>query len=141
DLVHALWLQRLPWRQRRRRERIRQYGARSRARRSIRQPGDADRRQHRHCRRPLHPRLHPLARKAAGGQLSAADALLRRPDQRRRSSENHCLHQVPDAGKAAMSEVAIETPGAAASYLADGFTLRSWLLTTDHKRIAILYFG
>ena len=26
------------------------------------------------------------------------------------------------------------------SYLAAGHTLRSWLLTTDHKRIAILYF-
>jgi cytochrome c oxidase subunit I len=26
------------------------------------------------------------------------------------------------------------------SYLDDGHTLRSWLLTTDHKRIAILYF-
>ena len=25
------------------------------------------------------------------------------------------------------------------SYLADGFSLRSWLLTTDHKRIAVLY--
>lgn len=25
------------------------------------------------------------------------------------------------------------------SYLADGFTLRSWLLATDHKRIAMLY--
>ncbi|MBI5013527.1 MAG: cbb3-type cytochrome c oxidase subunit I, partial [Methylocystis sp.] len=25
------------------------------------------------------------------------------------------------------------------SYLEDGHTLRSWLLTTDHKRIAILY--
>lgn len=27
------------------------------------------------------------------------------------------------------------------SYLTDGFTLRSWLLTTDHKRIALLYLG
>jgi cytochrome c oxidase subunit 1 len=27
------------------------------------------------------------------------------------------------------------------SYLEDGFTLRSWLLTTDHKRIALLYLG
>ena len=26
-----------------------------------------------------------------------------------------------------------------ASYLDDGLTLRSWLATTDHKRIAILY--
>ena len=25
------------------------------------------------------------------------------------------------------------------SYLDDGLTLRSWLTTTDHKRIAILY--
>ena len=25
------------------------------------------------------------------------------------------------------------------SYLKDGVTLKSWLLTTDHKRIAILY--
>jgi cytochrome c oxidase subunit I len=29
----------------------------------------------------------------------------------------------------------------AQSYLADGFTLRSWLLTTDHKRIALLYLA
>ena len=27
------------------------------------------------------------------------------------------------------------------SYLTDGFSLRSWLLTTDHKRIALLYLG
>jgi cytochrome c oxidase subunit I len=27
------------------------------------------------------------------------------------------------------------------SYLSDGYTLRSWLLTTDHKRIALLYFA
>ncbi len=27
------------------------------------------------------------------------------------------------------------------SYLTDGFTLRSWLLTTDHKRIALLYLA
>jgi cytochrome c oxidase subunit 1 len=27
------------------------------------------------------------------------------------------------------------------SYLADGWTIRSWLLTTDHKRIALLYMA
>ena len=33
-------------------------------------------------------------------------------------------------------------PSAApASYLDDGHTLRSWLFTTDHKRIALLYLG
>jgi cytochrome c oxidase subunit 1 len=29
----------------------------------------------------------------------------------------------------------------APSYLDDGYSIRSWLLTTDHKRIAILYMG
>ena len=27
------------------------------------------------------------------------------------------------------------------NYLTNGFTLRSWLLTKDHKRIAMLYLG
>jgi cytochrome c oxidase subunit 1 len=40
-----------------------------------------------------------------------------------------------------MSDTVIEAPSATSSYLADGLTVRSWLLTTDHKRIAALYFG
>ena len=40
-----------------------------------------------------------------------------------------------------MSATTIETSEYANSYLTDGFTLRSWLLTTDHKRIALLYLG
>ncbi len=36
-----------------------------------------------------------------------------------------------------MSTVAAELPSQ--SYLFEGYTIRSWLLTTDHKRIAILY--
>lgn len=38
-----------------------------------------------------------------------------------------------------MSIASIGAPDAASSYLTDGFTIRSWLFTTDHKRIAILY--
>jgi cytochrome c oxidase subunit I len=41
-----------------------------------------------------------------------------------------------------MSSIAAATErDFAQSYLADGFTLRSWLLTTDHKRIALLYLA
>jgi cytochrome c oxidase subunit I len=40
-----------------------------------------------------------------------------------------------------MSVTAMEPEKMAGSYLTDGFTLRSWLLTTDHKRIAVLYLG
>ena len=32
-------------------------------------------------------------------------------------------------------------PEGASSYLSAGHRVRSWLLTTDHKRIAILYFA
>ncbi|MGH6796090.1 MAG: cytochrome c oxidase subunit I [Methylocella sp.] len=35
----------------------------------------------------------------------------------------------------------IETAEIADSYLTDGVTIRSWLLTTDHKRIGVLYLG
>jgi cytochrome c oxidase subunit I len=40
-----------------------------------------------------------------------------------------------------MSAMAVDTPQEHPSYLTDGVTLRSWLLTTDHKRIALLYLG
>lgn len=36
-------------------------------------------------------------------------------------------------------DVPIQTPAEGRSYLAAGNSLRSWLLTTDHKRIAVLY--
>src|SRR6266853_1062213 len=38
---------------------------------------------------------------------------------------------------AVIADAAVETPPA--SYLAAGHTLLSWLTTTDHKRIAVLY--
>jgi cytochrome c oxidase subunit I len=40
-----------------------------------------------------------------------------------------------------MSVAEIESPVAGGSYLTDGLTIRSWLTTTDHKRIAILYMA
>jgi cytochrome c oxidase subunit 1 len=38
-----------------------------------------------------------------------------------------------------MSVAEIEAPKPGRSYLTEGLTIRSWLFTTDHKRIAILY--
>ena len=40
-----------------------------------------------------------------------------------------------------MSAIVADTTKHAKSYLTDGTTIRSWLLTTDHKRIALLYLG
>ena len=40
-----------------------------------------------------------------------------------------------------MTDFTATLPGRGHSYLGAGHTVRSWLLTTDHKRIAILYFA
>jgi cytochrome c oxidase subunit 1 len=42
---------------------------------------------------------------------------------------------------ASLERIAIDRSLMEGSYLEDGHTLRSWLLTTDHKRIAILYLA
>jgi len=58
------------------------------------------------------------------------------------------LHPIPRRGEARMSQTArvgqpigqhIALPQDQISYLSDGTSLCSWLLSTDHKRIAILY--
>ena len=41
----------------------------------------------------------------------------------------------------AMPRTVVKAGEVEGSYLTDGFTIRSWLLTTDHKRIALLYLG
>ncbi|HEX4240554.1 MAG TPA: cbb3-type cytochrome c oxidase subunit I [Steroidobacteraceae bacterium] len=41
----------------------------------------------------------------------------------------------------AQRPVTVEAGEVTGSYLADGHTLKSWLLTTDHKRIALLYMA
>src|SRR5665213_124352 len=40
-----------------------------------------------------------------------------------------------------MSTTMVRASKIEGSYLTDGFTIRSWLLTTDHKRIALLYLA
>jgi cytochrome c oxidase subunit 1 len=40
-----------------------------------------------------------------------------------------------------MTAASIQASNVSESYLMDGSTIRSWLLTTDHKRIALLYLG
>src|SRR6185437_553832 len=132
--VLALWLQRLSWRPRHR--------ARALARRRVRQPGAAVGRHHRGRRRPLSARFHSAAREPGGRELRAGHALLRRPDQRGGPHQAHRLHQVAGAGEKLMSTtVVVETAELERSYLTDKVSIASWLLATDHKRIAILYLG
>ena len=40
-----------------------------------------------------------------------------------------------------MGKTTVPVGAITGSYLTDGYSLRSWLLTTDHKRIALLYLA
>src|ERR1019366_2780317 len=141
DFIHAIWVQRLPWRQWDRRSSVDKRRASASTHGTLRRPRAARRRHDCHRRRKLHPRLHSVAGEATGRGLSADHALVRRTSQRGGCSEACRLYQVPHAGGAAMSAIVADTTKHANSYLTDGTTIRSWLLTTDHKRIALLYLG
>ncbi len=112
--------------------------------------------------RQIHTRLHPAAGITAGGRLSAADALLSRADFGGGTFSTRRLHQEPGkpaAGgtkdqptrartlmeilKPTVIAPGVETSSAAVAreenYLNAAHTVKSWLFTTDHKRIGILY--
>src|SRR5262245_31225123 len=135
-------LQQLPSRQRRHR-------SLPAARKSVWQSREVGRRQHRYCRRHLCARVDP----SAGGQgcrrFSADYAHLSRPARRGGDSApdrrdqgarravapgSQSIARVPDF--AAMITV---TPRPRRNYLNVAYNPASWLLTLDHKRIAILY--
>src|SRR5262249_4613956 len=90
-----------------------------------------------HGRRPLHPQLDPPARLAGGGRVRADHAVVRRSDRGGRPAEDHRIHPLDrpegDGGDRTM------TPPRGDDYLDASYPLKSWLLTTDHKRIGLLY--
>src|SRR5207248_125572 len=72
-------------------------------------------------------------------RVSAGDAVLRRPARRGRDHEADRLYPISRRpGARAMTAVAIDLPS---NYLTEQQTLRSWLFTTDHKRVALLFFA
>src|SRR5580700_8038068 len=106
------------------------------------------RRPHRERRRGLSARFDPAARQGHRRRLRADHAELCGRRQRERPRQARGLSQIPVDGaeparSAAMTEMTLPfAPAAAAdgeSYLGEGHTIMSWLTTTDHKRIAILY--
>src|SRR5439155_5573259 len=101
--------------------------------RAVRPRGASDRRAHRDRRRGLHPRLDPAAEARRRRGLRPGDAQLPGRSERGRHPRAHRVHQVHGCAMNAALEPA------RASYLTEGYSLRSWLTTTDHKRIAILY--
>src|SRR5262249_37021191 len=75
------------------------------------------------------------------GGLSARDAVLRGTVERNPGLAADRVHQ--DSGRAERRPSAMSTVASAGrarpDYLSDGYGLKSWLLTRDHKRIALLY--
>src|SRR6185436_16757747 len=128
------------------------------ARGLVRPAGAADRRTHRHGGRGLPPRIDRRAGQQDRARVAADHAHLQGPRHRRRALAARRLYPVARAarsravrsrgtavipgrappGEMIVATVALERPHAE-TYLSAGTTARSWLLSTDHKRIGILY--
>src|SRR5207248_2714892 len=61
-------------------------------------------------------------------------------------ADDHCVHQIAAPGESAGGGRAMNSAAALSSegekrphYLNAGYTVASWLFSTDHKRVAILY--
>ena len=92
-------------------------------------------------RRPLPPRLDPHAAIAGRRRVRPGHAVLRGADQRAGPAPDPRLHQVArqERGGHAMSQAAIEAREEVEHYITADYSLKSWLLTTDHKRIGLMY--
>src|SRR5207248_9883116 len=94
-------------------------------------------------RRALSPRLDAVAEQGGRRRLCTGHALLCRPARRGRDHEIDRLHSVVEADRGEpterpMTAAAIDLPS---TYLTEENTIGSWLLTHDHKRIALLFFA
>src|SRR5207302_371468 len=95
--------------------------------------------------RSLHSTIDPRSRFSSSAKLSAGHAHVSRASQRRADSAINRLHQIArfgrkdaDAMSTAVAEVPVETR---VHYLNASYGIKSWLFTTDHKRIALLYLA
>ena len=92
-----------------------------------------------------HSRRHSDAGEAAGGGLPGDHAHVSRTSKRGTNSAIDRLYQVSRAGRGeseTMSVTVAEVPiESRVHYLNANYGIRSWLLTTDHKRIALLYLA
>src|SRR5947199_4011426 len=141
------WLQRLSWRKRDR--------PRPTARRPLWKTGSAPGRRDGNRRRSVHPRFDPVAEIPGGRRLRAGDAVFRRSDQRGGCLEADRLYPFARQCSAAPARLARgatmsvvtaeparrESAAGEPNYFLAGTSIRSWLLTHDHKRIALLYFA
>ncbi len=97
-----------------------------------------------HDGRRIRAAIHSQSRVAAFAELSPGDAHFSGANQRRADSAIDRLHQVDRFGKdsSAMSTAVAEVPvESRINYLNASYGIKSWLFTTDHKRIALLYLG
>ena len=101
-------------------------------------PVPLQRRHDRDRRRQLHPRFDPAAARADRRRLSSrVMPSFAGKIERGRTHPAGRLHQV--AGR--RREARTMTDAIQRNYLTADNRLRSWFFTTDHKRIAILYFA
>src|SRR6185437_6376311 len=105
--------------------------------------GASIRRPHDRRRRSLFARLDSPTGARHRGRLPADHAEFQRTGERRTDGKAARLSEIAERGTgvAAMSAItAVELPERKpTNYLEEGHTVWSWLTTTDHKRVGILY--
>src|SRR5262249_10242047 len=102
----------------------------------VRQDADARRRRERRRGRSVPARVDSEPIGQDHGGLPAGDADLSRPRERRRPARAHRVHQVAEEE---LTKPTVLSPPR--HCMNDGYGIRSWLLTRDHKRIALLYLA
>ena len=138
---------------------LRYAGPRSQSGRAVRQAGATGRRARGHGRRKLHSRIHSDARRENRQRIQTHHAGVSGTGERRATERAGGIREIIEpepigsGGRSDGSSVGREaagTKGAIAmataaitaereNYLNQEYGIKSWLLTVDHKRIALLY--
>src|SRR5207253_10752793 len=116
--------------------------ARAGARRTLRQDGPAPKRRDSHRRRSVRPRIDPDPVGENHRRLSTNHADVPGTRHRGAAARVDRVREVAPRSAAGGVEIVMATVFVPARhYLNDGYGIRSWLLTRDHKRIALLYLA
>src|SRR5207237_2306536 len=121
---------------------LRRARACSRPDRPLRTAGPAPERRGPRRQRGLRPRVDPRSRREGRAGLRADHADLQGPRDRGGDHRSHRVREVAaqrgEAGTMTAAPIVL-TPEVEETYLNVRYGVRSWLLTKDHKRIALLY--
>src|SRR4051812_16210502 len=96
------------------------------------------------CRSSVHHGFDPASEEAGRRRLCPDHAVFCRSGQRRAFDEIAGLYRIAFRRNPLMALLPVQDeilPGTGPNYLTNEWTVKSWLLTRDHKRIALMFFA